>query len=99
MVFKRFFPSGRHLVPLAFTDCSRVPDRFPPVCNRSAEHSAACTDSDFFVCVGLLVAGYFVYGKVVDRTFGLDLGRLGPGPFQRPLTGRPFCSFRKKTDL
>ncbi|UGV40324.1 carbon starvation protein A [Methanococcoides orientis] len=32
----------------------------------------------FFTCVGLLVAGYFSYGKVVDHIFGSDPNRLTP---------------------
>ena len=26
----------------------------------------------FFICLALLVGGYFVYGSVVERTFGPD---------------------------
>ncbi|MBP3709086.1 MAG: carbon starvation protein A [Treponema sp.] len=32
----------------------------------------------FFVCIGLLVAGYFVYGKVVDKVFAPDENRATP---------------------
>lgn len=32
----------------------------------------------FFSCVALLVAGYFTYGKVVDRIFGPDPSRATP---------------------
>ena len=26
----------------------------------------------FFICLALLIGGYFVYGSVVERTFGPD---------------------------
>ena len=26
----------------------------------------------FFICLALLIGGYFVYGKMVDNTFGTD---------------------------
>ena len=32
----------------------------------------------FLICVGLLVAGYFVYGALVDRIFGSDPSRTVP---------------------
>ncbi len=32
----------------------------------------------FFTCVALLIAGYFVYGKLVDRIFSPDPSRLTP---------------------
>lgn len=32
----------------------------------------------FFGCIGLLIAGYFVYGTFVDRIFGSDEGRVTP---------------------
>lgn len=32
----------------------------------------------FFVCVGLLIAGYFIYGSFVDRIFGADPSRAVP---------------------
>lgn len=33
----------------------------------------------FLICVGLLIAGYFIYGSFVDRVFGPILGALyGP---------------------
>ncbi len=32
----------------------------------------------FLICVGLLVAGYFVYGAIVDRIFGSDPSRTVP---------------------
>jgi carbon starvation protein CstA len=32
----------------------------------------------FFLCVGLLIGGYFLYGAIVDRIFGSDPGRPTP---------------------
>ena len=32
----------------------------------------------FFASVGMLILGYFVYGKVIDRLFGADSSRLTP---------------------
>ncbi len=32
----------------------------------------------FFVSVGLLVLGYFIYGRMVDRLFGADPARKTP---------------------
>lgn len=32
----------------------------------------------FFLCVALLIAGYFTYGAIVDRIFGSDPNRLTP---------------------
>jgi carbon starvation protein CstA len=32
----------------------------------------------FFLCVALLIAGYFTYGAIVDRIFGADPNRLTP---------------------
>ena len=32
----------------------------------------------FFACVGLLIAGYFIYGGLVDRIFGPDANRVVP---------------------
>jgi carbon starvation protein CstA len=32
----------------------------------------------FFLCVALLIAGYFTYGAIVDRIFGSDPGRPTP---------------------
>jgi len=32
----------------------------------------------FLTCVGLLIAGYFIYGTFVDRVFGPDPGKVAP---------------------
>ena len=32
----------------------------------------------FLVCIGLLIAGYFIYGKFIDRYFGMDPERVTP---------------------
>ena len=32
----------------------------------------------FFLCVGLLVAGYFIYGKFIERIFGPKPERATP---------------------
>ena len=32
----------------------------------------------FIVCIGLLVAGYFLYGKFIDRYFGMNPERATP---------------------
>jgi carbon starvation protein CstA len=32
----------------------------------------------FFICVALLIAGYFTYGMIVDRVFGPDPNRVAP---------------------
>ena len=32
----------------------------------------------FFASVGLLLLGYFIYGRLVDRIFGADLARKTP---------------------
>ena len=32
----------------------------------------------FSVCLAVLIAGYFVYGRVVERIFGPDPGRITP---------------------
>ncbi|KAA0257133.1 carbon starvation protein A [Deferribacter autotrophicus] len=32
----------------------------------------------FFACVALLIGGYFIYGKIVDRIFGSDPNRITP---------------------
>ena len=34
----------------------------------------------FLLCLALLIIGYFVYGKIVDNTFGPD-DRETPDPF------------------
>ena len=31
-----------------------------------------------FICIGVLVAGYFVYGRFVEKTFGADVSRETP---------------------
>jgi carbon starvation protein CstA len=30
----------------------------------------------FLICLALLIGGYFLYGKVVENTFGPDVKRL-----------------------
>ncbi len=37
----------------------------------------------FLSCVGLLIAGYFIYGKVVESAFGVDGSREAPSCAQR----------------
>ncbi|MBR7063548.1 MAG: carbon starvation protein A [Treponema sp.] len=32
----------------------------------------------FFVCVGILIVGYFIYGKLVENIFGIDENRATP---------------------
>ena len=31
-----------------------------------------------FVCIGILIAGYFIYGKFVEKTFGANPNKITP---------------------
>ncbi len=32
----------------------------------------------FFLCVGLLILGYFIYGVIVEKVFVINTGRVTP---------------------
>ena len=46
----------------------------------------------FLLCLALLIIGYFVYGKIVDNTFGPDDRETPAVRINDVLCGAPWCS-------
>ena len=48
----------------------------------------------FFICIALLIAGYFTYGALVDRIFGADPSR--PTPAMTMSDGVDYVEIRRQ---